>query len=381
MPASNSLNTAGAILQPHPPPWDNVVNLMVFMGNGVKILGSATLAHLTEFDEIIDARSPAEFAADHIPGAINLPVLNNEERAQIGTLYKQVSAFEAKKHGAVLVSRNIACYLESHFLDQPKKYRPLVYCSRGGNRSGSLTHVLQKIGFAASQLEGGYKAYRSKVVEDLKNLPGRFQFRVICGPTGSGKSRLLGALYKAGAQVLDLEELAAHRGSVLGMLPDHPQPTQKAFESTLWSQLHTLSPHDPVYVESESKKIGGLQVPDGLIAVMRASPCVRLHLAREARIRLLVEEYPHFARQPDALIEQLNQLTALRGRGTLASWHALIDDGNWQGLVGALLDEHYDPAYRKSLAQNYAATDQDKSLTLNDVGPEDFEKAAEALLI
>jgi tRNA 2-selenouridine synthase len=354
---------------------------MVFMGNGVKILGSATVAQLTEFDEIIDARSPAEFAADHIPGAINLPVLNDEERARIGTLYKQVSAFDAKKLGAALVSRNIACQLESHFLDKPRSYRPLVYCWRGGNRSGSLTHVLKKIGFPASQLDGGYKAYRSKVLEDLKSMPGQFQFRVICGPTGSGKSRLLRALNKAGAQVLDLEELAAHRGSVLGVLPDHPQPTQKAFESAVWSQLRKLSPQEPVYVESESKRIGSLQVPDGLIAVMRASPCVRLHLPREARIRLLVEEYEHFPRQPDALIEQLNQLTALRGKETIASWRTLIDAGDWQGLVAALLDEHYDPAYRKSLSHNYVATERDQSLALTDVGCGDFEQAARALLI
>ena len=343
-------------------------------------MGSATVAQLTEFDEIVDVRSPAEFAADHIPGAINLPVLNDEERARIGTIYKQVSAFDAKKRGAVLVSRNIARHLESHFLDKPRNYRPLVYCWRGGNRSGSLTHVLHKIGFAASQLEGGYKAYRSRVVEDLKSLPGRLQFRVICGPTGSGKSRLLRALSSAGAQVLNLEELAAHRGSVLGVLPDHPQPTQKAFESALWSGLHDFSPQAPVYVESESKRIGSLQVPDDLIAVMRASPCVRLRLPREARIRLLVEEYEHFPRQPDTLIEQLKLLTALRGKETIASWHALIDAGNWQGLVGALLDEHYDPAYNKSLAHNYAATDQDRALALDDVGSEDFEQAAKTLL-
>jgi tRNA 2-selenouridine synthase len=354
---------------------------MEFMSNGVKILGSATVAQLTEFDEVIDARSPAEFIADHVPGAVNLPVLDDQERARIGTLHKQVSAFEAKKLGAVLVSRNIAGHLESHFLDKPKSYRPLVYCWRGGNRSGSLTHVLKKIGFAASQLEGGYKAYRSKVVEDLMNMPGQFQFRVLCGPTGSGKSRLLGALNKIGAQVLDLEELAAHRGSVLGMLPDHPQPTQKAFESALWSQLNRMSLHKPIYVESESKKIGGLQVPDGLIAAMRASPCVRLHLPRQTRIRLLVEEYQHFSKQPDALIELLNQLTALRGRETVAGWRALVDAGNWHGLVAALLDEHYDPAYRKSLSRNYAATDQDQSLALNDVSSADFERAAKALLV
>ncbi|MFN4149090.1 MAG: tRNA 2-selenouridine(34) synthase MnmH, partial [Rhodocyclaceae bacterium] len=187
--------------------------------------GVATVAQLAEFDAILDARSPAEYADDHIPGAISCPVLSNEERARVGTLYKQVSPFEAKKLGAVLVARNVAALIEAHFLDKPKSWRPLVYCWRGGQRSGAFTHVLREIGWDAHRLEGGYKGWRRHVLERLAVLPQKFSFRVVSGPTGSGKSRLLEALARLGAQVLHLEELAAHKGSVLGVLPDEPQPS------------------------------------------------------------------------------------------------------------------------------------------------------------
>ncbi|MBS0312362.1 MAG: tRNA 2-selenouridine(34) synthase MnmH, partial [Proteobacteria bacterium] len=217
-----------------------------------------TVADLPAYTDIIDVRSPGEFSEDHIPGAVNLPVLDDAERERVGTLYKQISSFEAKKVGAALVSRNIAKHLDAWFIDKPKSYRPLVYCWRGGSRSGSLTHVLQKIGFGAVQLEGGYKAYRRHVVAELDRLPALLTYRVVCGPTGSGKSRLLQALADAGAQVLDLEALAAHRGSLLGALPDQPQPSQKSFESAIWFALSRFDSAHPVFVESESKKIGAL---------------------------------------------------------------------------------------------------------------------------
>ena len=144
-----------------------------------------------QFDAIIDVRSPAEFALDHIPGAINCPVLNNEERAEIGTLYKQVSPFAAKKLGAAIVSRNIALHLEQSFLDFPREWRPLIYCWRGGERSGALTHVLNRIGWKAMQLEGGYQGFRRVVIDDLEHAAKQFDFQVICGMTGSGKTRIL----------------------------------------------------------------------------------------------------------------------------------------------------------------------------------------------
>jgi tRNA 2-selenouridine synthase len=340
----------------------------------------ATVADLAAFDEIIDVRSPSEFAEDHIPGSINLPVLDDAERARVGTLYKQVSSFEAKKVGAALVSRNIASHLDAWFGDKPKSYKPLVYCWRGGSRSGSLTHVLQKIGFGAMQLDGGYKAYRRHVVAELERLPPLFTYRVVCGPTGSGKSRLLQALAAAGAQVLDLEELAAHRGSLLGALPGHAQPAQKSFESAIWAALNGFETTRPVFVESESKKIGALRVPDNLIAAMHASACVRLEVPLSERVQLLTEDYVHFLHDPETIQRQLGYLTTLRGHETVAAWQALAGERRWSELVAALLDQHYDPAYHRSLARNYAASPDDLSLHAEDLSQDGMRRLAREIL-
>ena len=255
---------------------------------------------LTAFDDVLDARSPAEFAEDHVPGALSLPVLDDAERARIGTLYKQESPFTAKRLGAALVSRNIARHLEGAIAGRPKQWRPLVYCWRGGKRSGALAHVLREVGWDAHTLEGGYRAYRRYVVERLAGLPQGLEFRVIHGATGCGKSRLLRALAQAGAQVLDLEELAAHRGSVLGQLPGTPQPSQKLFESRLQATLAALERARPVYVEGESRKIGQLQVPQALIEAMRGSACILLEAGTAARVELLMDEYRHFFTDPAA---------------------------------------------------------------------------------
>jgi tRNA 2-selenouridine synthase len=330
-------------------------------------LSIANVTDLLTFDEVIDVRSPGEFLEDHIPGAINLPVLNDAERVRVGTLYKQVSSFEAKKVGAALVSRNIAKYLEGYLADKPKSYRPLVYCWRGGSRSGSLTHILQKIGFGASQLDGGYKAYRRHVIAELARLPAQLTYRVVCGPTGSGKSRLLQALADQGAQVLDLEALAAHRGSLLGALPDQPQPSQKSFESAVWYALTRVDPARPVFVESESKKIGALRVPDALISAMRASPCVRLEVPLASRVQLLIEDYAHFLHDSSLINNQLAHLVALRGNDTVQAWQELANQQVWDELVSALLKQHYDPAYFRSLANNYPADENDLTFSSADL--------------
>ena len=339
----------------------------------------ATVAELTAFDEIIDARSPSEFAEDHIPGAINLPVLNDAERERVGTLYKQVSSFEAKKVGAALVSRNIAQHLEDYFVGKPKAYRPLIYCWRGGSRSGSMTHILQKIGFGAMQLDGGYKAYRRHVIAELASLPVQRSFRVVCGPTGSGKSRLLQALTNEGAQVLDLEALAAHRGSLLGALPDQPQPPQKYFESAIWDALTRFDPARPVFVESESKKIGALRVPDALIMAMRASPCVRLEVPLTARVQLLTEDYAHFLHDPEIINRQLAHLVSLRGHDTITAWQTLANQQAWDQLVAALLEQHYDPAYFRSLSNNYPPTPTDLSFSTADLSSSGLHQLAQKI--
>ncbi len=332
------------------------------------------------FDDVIDCRSPAEYAEDHIPGALSAPVLDDAERAKVGTTYKQLSPFEAKKLGAALVAKNVARHVQTLFAGKPRAWRPLVYCWRSGKRSAAMAHILREIGWDARTLDGGYRAYRRWVVEALERLPARYAFVVIHGPTGSGKSRLLASLREAGAQVLDLEGVAAHRGSVLGELPGRPQPTQKAFESELLHELSRLDPARPVFVEGESKKIGQLQVPEALIARMRASECVLLETAPEARVQLLLDEYRHFLGDPRSLERQLDCLVALHGRERIASWKALAAHGAWEELVRRLLAEHYDPAYRRSSATNFARLPEARRLRIDDPGPSAFREAAQSLV-
>ena len=334
---------------------------------------------LAAFDAVIDVRSPAEFAEDHVPGAISAPVLDNEERARVGTMYKQVSPFDAKKLGAALVSKNIARHLETLFASMPRQWKPLVYCWRGGKRSGAMAHVLREIGWDAWSIDGGYKAYRRFLLDELATLPVRYTYRVIHGTTGSGKSRLLRTLDAAGAQVLDLEDLAAHRGSVLGNLPDRPQPAQKLFETLVWDALRKLDPARPVFVEGESKKIGQLQVPEALMFAMRASECVVLEASRETRIALLSDEYRHFFAEPQGLFAQLDCLHGLYGAKVIAGWKALAGSGEWDALVGSLLDDHYDPAYRRSALRNFARLPEAEVLTLDGPGDEAFAAIARRL--
>ena len=339
-----------------------------------------TLADLRRFDAIIDARSPSEYAEDHLPGALNAPSLDDAERAEVGTLYKERGAFEAKRVGAPLVARNIARHIEERFAAMPRTWKPLVYCWRGGGRSGSLVHVLRQVGWDAQRLEGGYKAFRRQVVAELETLPGPFPFTVVCGATGSGKSRLLEALAAEGAQVLDLEKLAAHRGSVLGELPGAPQPSQKAFETAIWTTLCGFDAAKPVFVESESKKVGNLRVPDALITHMRASACVRLEATAEVRVALLMEEYAHFVADPAALGERLDLLRDLHGAERIAAWKAMPGRGEWHALVHDLLENHYDPAYRKSLFRNYAGAQSAPALAIADPAPPAFRALARKLI-
>jgi len=348
------------------------------VATGIAVRGPAlvTVAQLPEFDEIIDARSEGEFAEDHIPGAINCPVLDNDERAQVGTIYKQQSSFEAKKIGAALVSANIARHLREHFLDHPREWRPLVYCWRGGSRSDAFAHVLHQVGWRAGRIDGGYRAYRRAVVEQLAEQPRRFDWRVVCGLTGTGKSRLLRALQDAGGQVLDLEALAAHRGSVLGNLPDEAQPSQKMFESRIWKALTGFDVSRPVYVEAESKRIGTLRVPEAMIEAMWAGQCVVLESPVGVRVELLKQEYAHFFGQVATLTEKLQCLAPLHGNAVIEKWKALALAGNWDELTADLLVRHYDPAYTRAIVKHYPALDRAPRLGLQDTSDTSFKALA-----
>jgi tRNA 2-selenouridine synthase len=311
------------------------------------------VADIARFDERIDVRSPSEFAEDHIPGALNLPVLDDAERTRVGTLYVQGSAFEARKLGAAIAARNIARMVETHARDKPPEWRPLVYCWRGGQRSRAVSLVFAEIGWRAVQLAGGSRAWRRHVTSALAQPDDVPALRVVCGLTGSGKSRLLRALASEGAQVLDLEHLARHRGSLLGDLPGEPQPSQKWFESQLHVALRAFDRGRTVYVESESKRIGSIQLPDPLLAAMRAAPCVRLDAPLELRVALLLDEYAHFLADDPALAERLAHLAPLHGRAAVARWTEAAARRDFDALVRDLLEVHYDPLYARSIERNF----------------------------
>ena len=348
---------------------------------GVRFPVAVTVAQLTDFDEVIDVRSEGEYGEDHIPGALSCPVLDNAERALVGTIYKQTSSFDAKKIGAALVSANISRHLRERFHDRPRDWRPLVYCWRGGGRSGSLAHVLAQIGWKVGQLEGGYKAYRKAVIAELETLPARFRWRVVCGMTGTGKSRLLRELDRAGAQVLDLEALAAHRGSILGNLPGEPQPSQKMFESLVWRELRGFDEDRPVFVEAESKKIGRLRVPEALIEAMWASSdCLVLDAPTAVRVELLKGEYAHYIAEPEALAQQIACLATLHGNERIAHWQALARAGKSDAFVEEMLVSHYDPAYTRSTLKHYPALALAPRFTLHGASDSAFAALAAEVL-
>lgn len=338
------------------------------------------LSRLTDFDTVIDARSEDEYALDHVPGAVNWPTLDNQQRIDIGTMYKQVNPFEAKKRGAAISARNIAAHIEREVIDKPRDWKPLAYCWRGGNRSGALATILGAIGFHVTLIEGGYKAWRAALVEALPALAQRLSYRVVCGPTGSGKTRLLQALAAQGAQVLDLEALASHRSSVLGHIPGQPQPSQKRFDSLVWDALRGFDPARVVYVESESKKVGNVRVPDALIEAMRASPCIDLRLNDEERVALLLEDYDFFVKDPVSFCERLGALTELRGKEVVSAWTAKVHNGQTPEVVLELLTLHYDPMYAQSIARNFKQFPQALPLVLRDRSARSLAQAAQALI-
>ena len=305
------------------------------------------------YDMIIDVRTPAEFALDHIPGAVNFPVLSNEERVVVGTTYKQVSPFEAKKMGAAMISRNVARHIEEQMLDKPKEWRPLIYCWRGGQRSGAMQVILRQIGWTADRIEGGYKAFRNHVMEDTRYLAEQFDFFIICGATGSAKTRILQQVEAQGGQILDLETLASHKGSVLGNLPGQPQPSQKGFETLVWDRLDQLDPSRPVFVEAESRKVGNLHIPEPVIEAMRASPCLDVQASMHARVNFLLRDYPYAQQDNEWLLPRQAKLKERQGTKVIEHWHELAEHGQWPLLVEELLTQHYDPLYRQSQGQNY----------------------------
>lgn len=325
------------------------------------------------FDQVIDVRSPAEFATDHIPGAINLPALSNDERARIGTIYVQDSPFKARKLGAALVSRNMARHLEDTLADKPRDYRPLIYCWRGGQRSGSVALILQQIGWRADTIDGGYRSYRRLVQAALYDTPWPGRIVVLDGNTGTAKTALLALLRDAGMQVLDLEGLARHRGSIFGGVAGG-QPSQKAFESALAQALGDMDPAQPLVVEGESSKVGDLSVPPAIWTPMKTAARVEISAPLTARCRYLLATYHDIAANRAQLSELVQSLAPWHPADRIAEWTDHVASGDDHALVAGLLRDHYDPRYARHRAR-WRAGDRHFQLSLSDLSPDALRAA------
>lgn len=323
------------------------------------------------FDAIIDVRSPSEYALDHIPGAINLPVLNDEQRALVGTEYVQGSKFLARRMGAALVARNIAGHLEGALKERDGSFRPLVYCWRGGQRSGAMVTVMDQVGWPVTVLEGGYQTWRRRVSNALYDTPLPLQLVLLSGPTGCGKTAILNRLADHGVQSLDLEGLAGHRGSLFGAMPQG-QPSQRGFETALLTAIEALDPTRPVVVEAESSRIGVRALPPRFWTAMGTAPVIEMTAPLSDRARHIVQTYVEIAADPDRLDQALTRLPRHHAKTTIARWRDLASAGEIETLATQLMQDHYDPAYRRSKGDRAVLA----TLDLPGLSPDDLSDAA-----
>ena len=341
----------------------------------VKVAGEAEPAVLAGFDVIVDARTPSEFAEDHVPGAINLPVLSDAERHVVGTIYVQESRFKARRIGGAYVAANVGRYLQTAMADWPAAIQPLVYCWRGGMRSHAMAVILAQVGWRTTVLQGGYRTYRRRVVQRLYDGEPLKHVVLLDGHTGTGKTEVLRRLAERGVQTLDLEGLAEHRGSLLGALPGRPQPSQKMFESRLLAAIERLDPERPVVIEAESSKVGERMLPPVVWSAMTGAPRVELQAPAPERARFLAQAYAELGQDAETLIGLLSRLPDRPGRKRLEGWSALARGGALEELAAGLMAAHYDPAYRRSSRQHERVTLG--TVPLQQLGDGAFDAAAD----
>ena len=305
-----------------------------------------------KFDTIIDVRSPLEFAEDHIVGAINCPVLSDLERQKVGTIYKKESSFKAKIIGSSLTAKNIAFHIENNFMEKKGSWQPLIYCWRGGQRSKAFSIVLSEVGWRTNQLKGGYKEYRNQVINFLDNIGPKLKITLISGKTGSAKTKILKSIENEGGQILDLEGLANHKGSLLGKIPDLIQPSQKFFESLIFNKIQKLNLKDKIYIEAESSKIGNIHIPKSIWKKMINSPRIEISANVELRAKFLVSDYDYMCNNPTLINPIIKGLKNRLSKKLFDEWTNLIDRKKWFDLTKSFLENHYDPSYSSNTIKN-----------------------------
>lgn len=345
----------------------------------IRISFDSNLADIDKFDTVVDVRSPAEFSDDHIPGAINLPVLNDQQRAEIGGIYKQVNPFTAKRAGAALVAQNIATHLQTSLLEKARDWRPLIYCWRGGQRSGAMAQIFSNIGWRSTVIDGGYKSYRRHVLDCLDHLPKKLSLVILSGQTGTAKTHILRMASAKGAPIIDLEKLACHRGSLLGSEPGQLQPSQRYFESKLCQALKQCAVGQPIFVEAESNKIGNIHVPPAFWAAMRNAPAISITAPMDARVSFLQRDYAHMVSCPELIMPLLSKLKHRHSAKQLAKWSKMIDCKDWHSFVKSLLEIHYDPSYKRSSGTRLnKETERVAATTLDH---DDIDRLAEVIML
>ena len=343
-----------------------------------RISADIGLADIDKFDTIIDVRSPSEFADDHIPGAINLPVLDDQQRSEVGTIHKHISQFTAKREGAAMVAQNIAAHLQNSLRDKVRDWRPLIYCGRGGQRSGAMAQIFSNIGWHCSVIDGGYKSYRRHVLDCLDDLPKQLSLIILSGQTGTAKTHILRAASAKGAPVIDLEKLACHRGSLLGREPGQPQPSQRYFESRLCQLLKQYKTERSILVEAESNKIGNVHIPPSFWTAMRTATTIRVTAPINARINFLQRDYAHLIKHPELIMPLLSNLRHRHSAKRLAEWNEMVNRKDWVGFVKSLLEKHYDPSYQ--LSGSIRLTHETAVVAATTLDFDDIERLADLIM-
>lgn len=327
---------------------DLCVNLRVFAVRKLIMPQSLTIDEFLEKAKtrpVLDVRSPGEFAHAHLPGAVNLPLFDNPERAEIGTIYKQIGKDDAVLRGLELVGPKLAGFVRTARELTPDGGEVLVHCWRGGMRSGSMAWLLQTAGLPTATLQGGYKAYRQAVLQEFEKP---LNLLVLGGKTGSAKTEVLHELACRGEQILDLEALAHHRGSSYGMLGQPPQPSGEQFENLLFAAIRKLDPTRRIWVEDESRKVGTCVLPDGFWRQFMAAPVLALDVPLEARVAFLVKTYGQFPRE--ALRAATERIRKRLGNDRAQVALEALDRGDYAEVVRLTL-AYYDKAYQHGLSQ------------------------------